>query len=325
MEVQSKLPFLHTVIGGIGILGNAVVCVVIVKVPVMRTLTNAFIFNQAFVDLLGSLVMALQSNIPAPTELNQSAVIAAIQCYIWRANLILWVLFFASTLNLVMLTAERYVAIAHPLKYLTYFGKKQATIMLAAVWAFAIAFKATDALYYRISDHTCMFTSLSPAASFSWGTISFLVEYLLPLIFMTSCYVHIIYQLKKASSTVHAEPTSSQNNSNSLSGSLVRARRNTLLTLFIVFITYTICWSPNQIAFLMFHFGFKIDFNGTFYFVSLVLVQLNCCINPIIYAFKYKQFQAGVRVLLTQCCPRIAPRRREVELVPTVSQGLHPF
>ncbi|XP_038046593.1 dopamine receptor 2-like [Patiria miniata] len=315
---------LRTVTGSIGILGNSVVCIVIAKVPAMRTLTNVFIFNQALVDLLGSLFMVLHNNIRAPKVLHPNAVIATIQCYIWQSNVILWVLYVASTLNLVALTSERYVAIVYPFKYVTYFGKKQATGMLVAVWVLAIGYKGTNAFYYGMEDRACVFASLSTAANVAWGTITFLVEYLIPLIFMTFCYVHIILQLKKASTTVHAEPSTSQQSDSSMSGSLLRARRNTLKTLFIVFVTYTICWSPNQIAFFMFNVGFfSLDYNSAFYFITAVLVQLNSCINPIIYAFKYKQFQTGLRVLLEPCCPKLAPKRQQ-ESVATIAGNHRP-
>ncbi|XP_038046004.1 allatostatin-A receptor-like [Patiria miniata] len=308
---MSARSILRTVIGSIDILGNSVVCIVIAKVPAMRTLTNAFIFNQALIDLLGSLFMVLHNNIRAPKVLHPNAVIATIQCYIWQSNVILWVLYVASTLNLVALTSERYLAIVYPFKYVTYFGRKQATGMLVAVWVLAIGYKGTNAFYYRMEDRACVFASLSTAANVAWGTIAFLVEYLIPLIFMTFCYVHIILQLKKASTTVHAEPSTSQESDNSMSGSLLRARRNTLKTLFIVFVTYTICWSPNQIAFLVYNLGFQLNFSGAFYFTSLALVQLNCCINPFIYTFKYKQLQTGVRLLLEPCCPKLAPKRQQ--------------
>ncbi|XP_038050923.1 neuromedin-U receptor 2-like [Patiria miniata] len=319
MDVQSTLRLLQTVIGSVGIFGNFVVCIVIAKVPAMRTLTNAFIFNQAVIDFLGSLLMVLDSNIAIPAVLHRNALIAGIQCFIWDSSVILWVIYVASTLNLVMLTSERYLAIVYPFKYLTYFRKTRATAMLVAVWVSAIGYKGTNVIYRQIVDRACVIASLSTAASLAWGIVTFLVEYLIPLIFMTFCYVHIILQLKKASSTVHAEPSTSQQGDNSMSGSLLRARRNTLKTLFIVFATYTICWLPNQVAFFMFNFGFPLNFNGAFYLISVALVQLNCCINPIIYSFKYKQFQTGVRVLLKPCCPKLAHTREGESVAVTLS------
>ncbi|XP_022099166.1 allatostatin-A receptor-like [Acanthaster planci] len=316
--MDARLRFLQIGIGSAGVLGNSVVCAVIGRVPAMRTVTNAFIFNQALADFLGSLFMILYTEVKAPAVLHSNTVVATAQCYIWHSKVILWVLYTTSTLNLVALTLERYVAIVFPFKYVTYFGRKQATVLLSAVWLLAVGYKVTNSLYYQIVDRACVYAHLTAVASMVWGVVAFLVEYLMPLIFMTACYVHIAVKLKKASMLVHTRPASAQRGE-CVSGSLLRARRNTLKTLFTVFVTYAICWSPNQIAFLMFNFGFLPEMSGTFYFFSVALVQLNCCINPIIYAFKYKQFQTGVRVVLKPCCQRLTPSHKNE--LPTVARS----
>ncbi|XP_038069721.1 QRFP-like peptide receptor [Patiria miniata] len=323
MDAATITLILKIIIGVVGIFGNTVVCVVIAKVPAMRTLTNAFIFNQAVIDFLGSLFMILQNNLQIPPAVSSNSAVAFLQCFVWRSAIILWIFFVASTLNLVVLTTERYVAIVYPFKYLTYFDRKRATAMLVTVWVLAFVYKSNNVFLYEIQDRTCIFANLSRAASVAIGTITFLIEYLIPLIYMTFCYVHIILQLKSASSTVHPEPSTSQQGQNSMSGSLLRARRNTLKTLFIVFVTYTICWTPNQIAFFMFNFGLPLNFQGAFYYISVILVQLNTCVNPIIYALKYKQFQNGLRVLLKPCFPNLA-RRHDQESVPTISPRVQP-
>ena len=36
------------------------------------------------------------------------------------------------------------------------------------------------------------------------------------------------------------------------------------------------------------------DFNGDFYNFTVVAIFANCCVKPIIYAAKYKEFQQGL-------------------------------
>ncbi|XP_038059508.1 neuromedin-U receptor 2-like [Patiria miniata] len=310
MDTATVLQILKTITGILGIAGNGLVCVVIAKVPAMRTLTNTFIFNQALVDFLASLSMILQSNIHI-SSLSPNRVIAFLQCNVWETSLILWTFFTASTFNLVLLTSERYFAIVYPFRYLAYFSIRRATAMIVVVWLLAIGYKFHIVVYHQIEKGECVPATLSKTALRVDGTITFLIEYLLPLIFMASCYIHIILQLKKASSIVHAEPSTSQQGDNSMSGSLLRARRNTLKTLFIVFLTYTICWSPSQIAFFMYNFGLDLNLQGAFFIIFVVLAQLNSCVNPVIYAFKYKQFQRGARALLKSCFPSLTEPRNE--------------
>jgi len=46
-------------------------------------------------------------------------------------------------------------------------------------------------------------------------------------------------------------------------------------------------------------YGSGIDYSGWLYHVTAVMMFTNCCINPFIYAAKYREFQAGVRRLLS--------------------------
>ena len=76
------------------------------------------------------------------------------------------------------------------------------------------------------------------------------------------------------------------------------AGRNATLTSLIVCCGYVVCWSPNEISFLLNFVGYTIDFAGWFYHFTVVLVFTNSCINPIIYTAKYSEFQLGVKRLL---------------------------
>ncbi|KAJ8028912.1 5-hydroxytryptamine receptor 1A [Holothuria leucospilota] len=77
-----------------------------------------------------------------------------------------------------------------------------------------------------------------------------------------------------------------------------KVRRNVLSTMVIVCITYTICWTPNQIYFLYFNLGGTLDFNSGLYYFTVIASAMNMCVNPIIYAFKYKKFQDGMKQLV---------------------------
>ena len=62
---------------------------------------------------------------------------------------------------------------------------------------------------------------------------------------------------------------------------------------------FVVCWSLNEISFVLDIIGVrKMDFSGWYYHVTVVLVMLNSCINPLIYAAKYRDFQDGVRKMM---------------------------
>nr|XP_006813290.1 PREDICTED: rhodopsin-like [Saccoglossus kowalevskii] len=107
-------------VGILGILGNAVVCVVFLKVKSLRTMTNMFILNQSLIDLSSSLIFILSYLGPTMDPLPNN-ITGTIFCKFWVSLYPLWSLFDSSSLNLVAITIERYFAIVHPVMHLNKF------------------------------------------------------------------------------------------------------------------------------------------------------------------------------------------------------------
>ena len=78
------------------------------------------------------------------------------------------------------------------------------------------------------------------------------------------------------------------------------ARQNTIKTFLLVGLCFIICWSNDQIFFLMFNLGYDVDFNGIYYKFGVLMVFLNCTLNPFIYLLKYRLSTCFKRVLWMQ-------------------------
>jgi len=64
---------------------------------------------------------------------------------------------------------------------------------------------------------------------------------------------------------------------------------------------FVVCWTINEIFFFVNTIHHVIDFSkfsGWLYHFSVVLVNANSCINPLIYAAKYREFQTAVKRML---------------------------
>ena len=73
------------------------------------------------------------------------------------------------------------------------------------------------------------------------------------------------------------------------------ARRNTIKTLFIVGLCFIICWSQNQTIYFMHNCGYEINFNSTYNQITVLMVFLNCTVNPFIYLIKYRDYQQALK------------------------------
>ncbi|XP_022080947.1 beta-2 adrenergic receptor-like [Acanthaster planci] len=302
-EPLLALRIIKTIIGVIGLIGNATVATVICKVKFMHTLTNAFICNQAVVDFLGSLFLILTSNTPAPDPFLDASD-NRIACHLWLFNLFLWACFTSSTFNLLSVSCERYVAIVYPFKYVTLYSKKSVGGIMVVIWLSGFILNgAYEAALNTYRNGQCF----NSDDSLELGIVFIVVKFFIPAIFMLFVYSHMTVELKISANRIGAiAPTvsASVNSTPAVPGggaiaahsenaeqSLLRARRNVFKTLLLVFVIFLVCWTPNQVIFFMFNFGWKLDFTGAIYIISVSLVAINSCANPFIYAFKYRQFR----------------------------------
>ena len=83
------------------------------------------------------------------------------------------------------------------------------------------------------------------------------------------------------------------------SASVNAAGRNASVTSLMICAGFVVCWSISEISFFLNVIGVvHIDFYTWFHDLAVWMVQLNSCINPFIYAAKYRDFQTGVRKML---------------------------
>ena len=120
------------------------------------------------------------------------------------------------------------------------------------------------------------------------GTIVVVTQFLLPLLILLYCYGRILQVLTK-------RIDSKFNNGGAQSDTFQLARTNTIKTLLIVALCFVICWSNNQVYYLMFHLGYDLDWNGTYYKFTVLMVFVNCIVNPFIYLIQYKDYQEALR------------------------------
>ena len=74
------------------------------------------------------------------------------------------------------------------------------------------------------------------------------------------------------------------------------ARKNTVKTLIIVACCFIICWSQNEIMYFLYNCGHDINFNATYFQFTILMVFLNCTVNPFIYLIKYRDYQDALKI-----------------------------
>ena len=73
--------------------------------------------------------------------------------------------------------------------------------------------------------------------------------------------------------------------------------RNAVITSLMIECGFIACWTPSTMLLCVYVAGGSVDFGGSLYSFCMALALTNSCINPFIYAAKYREFQQGVRRL----------------------------
>jgi hypothetical protein len=56
----------------------------------------------------------------------------------------------------------------------------------------------------------------------------------------------------------------------------------------------------------MYFLGYPVNWNSAFYHFTVFATFSTCCLNPFIYALKYKEFQVGFKRFLAHLLPGIS-------------------
>lgn len=310
---------LQILVAVFGVVGNSLVLQVLFKTKgVLRNLTNFLIGNQSVADLFTSVQLILfqleyffQWSRP-----SMVTPLGALYCFLWDKRFLLFGSYAVSTFNLTMLSLERYFAVVHPGLYIARARRRLFIVIALFSWLLGPLMQVMF-LILRVSNTDGQCVVVGDGYLFL-GVAIFLWDYFVPVCIMTFCYFTVLVkfrELNKIRSRWEAEHTtmadmptttqgivSSESNNVDSEKDVSRSlqRPNTTITLLIVYFAYVVCWTPNQFGFLQYNLGGTLDFDGMFYRIELIMASSNSFINVLIYAFRFKTFQTGMKKSL-QC------------------------
>lgn len=207
---------------------------------------------------------------------------------------------FASAYMLVVMTADRYIAICHPLKTLQQ-PTKRSYLMISGAWilSFILSTPQYGIFYLKelgdgVYDCWADFVSKDGAKAYiTWITISIFV---VPVTILLTCYGFICYNIwKNIKCKTKKEETEGKKGNNGLLSTSVssvrtisRAKIRTVKMTFVIVSAYIICYSPFFATQLWSVYAENTNWTeneNMAITVSALLASLNSCCNPWIYMF----------------------------------------
>lgn len=301
---------LYSIILIAGVLGNILVCIVIVRNTSMHTATNYYLFNLAISDLI-----YLLFGLPFEVILfwHQYPYLFG-STFCWLSRLIKDTCTFVSVLTIVAFSIERFLAICYPLHVYVMCGFKRAVRIIIVIWAISIVCAIpfglyTDVHYLRFPKEygpelkesaLCRMTESPPIPVWELSAILF---YVLPLIFLLVFYTRIVVEIQNKLKDNNVLGV--RHGSNSSHMKRTRSRRAVIRMLVVVVITFFICWSPFHIQHVLSPYLIRVvDFetaiilNTVLFMTSGIFYYTSCTINPIIYNVMSKRYRTAFRETL---------------------------
>ena len=313
LDLQSEIIVVTQIIVFIlSVCGNVLVIIIIAKTKGMwKSKANKLIFSQSIIDGLASvsLLHAFFLNFQLIVDKTGLVTVSYAQALIST----LWTLcsIVVSTYNLVVLNIDRYICVVHPLWHRTRYDLKKLLGMIASAWilgfvvACCIQLPFSDGIsgcqmgkYIRWINETYI-EEEQPRHNHVcnlYFSISVTFSYILPIIMIVFFYCRIIRTLRQRSRLLTRQCD------NSRSGIVQTTRgeyrrwykpeRLCLRTVVTITLGFILCWMPYVIHGVLISVDPSINSNGHFDATWVYLGwQINCSINPFIYAFQHKKFR----------------------------------
>ncbi|XP_066296502.1 neuropeptide FF receptor 2-like [Branchiostoma lanceolatum] len=288
----------YVIVFVLGVTGNMLVCVVVIKDRSMRTVTNYFIVNLAVSDLLVMLLclpVTLVDNLLTGWRFGQA------MCKLYPV--IQGATVGASLFTLVAIAADRYKAVLHATS--KKLSGSHTLGVVVVVWVLAAAIMIPQGLmrtetWYYLTDGNLLATctekwQMDIYRKLYTGSL-FMICYAIPLIVAIVLYVRIGYRIRKPRRSFHL--------SSSPQRARVSARKVAVIKMLAtVVVLFAVLWLPLQTVFMVSDFADVTEAQKYVIFVYIYpiahwLTYMNSALNPVVYGYFNNNFREAFHGLV---------------------------
>ncbi|KAL1782621.1 C-C chemokine receptor type 3 [Sigmodon hispidus] len=278
------LPPLYSLVFIIGLLGNMVVVLILIKYQKLQIMTNIYLLNLAISDLLFLITVPFWIHYVVWNKWDFGYHMCKLLSGFYYLAL------YSEIFFIILLTIDRYLAIVHAVFALRTRTVTFATITSIITWGLAGLAAFPEFVFHESQDNTgepLCDPRYPEGEEDSWKRFHALRMNIfglaLPLLIMVICYSGIIKTLLRC-----------PNNK----------KHKAIRLIFVVMIVFFIFWTPYNLVLLLsaFHTTFlenscqqskHLDLAMQ---VTEVIANTHCCVNPIIYAFVGERFRKHLRL-----------------------------
>ncbi|XP_002733613.1 orexin/Hypocretin receptor type 1-like [Saccoglossus kowalevskii] len=309
------------------LVGNVLVCFAVLRNQQMRTVTNYYIVNLSFADILVSLICL---PVTVTFETTETWYFGDLACKI--IPYVQVVSMSVSVLTLSAIAVDRYFAICQPLLFKS--TAKRTLTIIFSIWLVSFIIPIPQAIVYETEaadTYKRTYIYFTKCYEKVWfGTIQqkiyhvalVLVIYVIPLLLIGIAYLFICRQLwatipgtMPSGGGKHCHSNGSDMNRTTMSQ--LKSRRKVANMLIIVAILFALCYLPLHLLNIIRQFPIFDEVvqedRHSFHIPFLVahwLAFANSATNPVVYNFLSAKFRKEFKAAFTCCLSCCARKRR---------------
>ena len=269
-----------------GTVGNLLTCYIIISRKFMRRVIHIYTFNLAVSDLAVILLYIPVEMVRNENDLKwtMGASMCKISYIVTPTSLI------SSVCTLVAITLDRHRGVTKPFKWRGD-SKKLLWYSIPAIWFIAIT-SCSPLFYYAKTvkgngAYYCIEKWTSKVHERVYWITMFFVMVVVPLLIIIIANAHMIYVMKKLSSSVNHSDMEQH-----------KQHRRMIRMVVALVLVYALCSSPQHIVFFWFQFGnleSQRDLSMHIFKAANLMVIVQSAINPVIYGTGRKDFKGAFK------------------------------
>ncbi|XP_054642413.1 trace amine-associated receptor 1-like [Dunckerocampus dactyliophorus] len=269
---------------------NLLVIISISHFRQLHTPTNHLLLSLAVSDVLVGLLV-----IPVEIYMRTSCwTLGDVLCCLWVYMTV--TLTSVSVGNMVLISADRYVAICDPLHYNTKVTVKRVQLCVCLCWFFALllcSIIVKDQLAHPGKYYSC-YGECVIGIDFEGGIFDLVVTFVLPLSIIITLYMRVFVVAVSQAQTMRSHVTSVKLQ-HSVKGRAKKSELKAARTLGVLVLVFLMCLCP----FYSLSLAHDKKIMSLFAKYASYLYELNSCLNPLLYALFYPWFRRAVRHIVT--------------------------
>lgn len=256
--------------------------------------STKFLTNQVVMDTMSSFLLVVSFAFKLADRVYYDGPGGFAVCILLRTDAPVFSVQVGSIASLVLIASERCLKVAFPVQHQRFYKNWMTYAAIAFAWTNGVLMNLVVVFTTKVVDGQCLSWMfwISPHAGRAYSLFLVTWQFVVPSCLFVIFYGAILSAVRKSNRVLEGNRTSDEAKRNARRGQM-----NIISTMFSISLSFALCWTPNQVLAVFVNGGF-VELNQVIYYLTMLLIFLNTCFNPFIYALKHEYVRKRLRAMV---------------------------